>query len=62
MNGANLTSTDPTDYVVDAATGTLSIDGVASSATYQVKGGSLVERPARLWFIKLPKPVSGYVL
>ena len=62
MNGANLTSTDPTDYVVDAATGTLSIGGVASSATYQVKGGSLVERPARLWFIKLPKPVSGYVL
>lgn len=60
MSGNALSSPDPTEYTVDSVTGVITYGGVASAAAYQIQASTPTERPSRMWFIKLPKPLSQY--
>jgi hypothetical protein len=53
------TSTDPTDYVVDAA-GALTIGGVASPGTYEVHAAAPEAQRSHLFALRLAKPVTAF--
>ena len=58
--GQAAVETDPTAYVVDL-NGLLTLNGVLqSNIALKVEAALPVERPSRLWFIKLPKPILQY--
>jgi hypothetical protein len=53
------TSSDPTDYVVDSA-GALTINGVASSAHYEIHAAAANAQRSHLFVVRLRQPVATY--